>query len=587
MRAPLVGLMVLATTLAQEPNPADWYSKYPHYPDYCSIPSAMENRQIPPLPSDGQWGESRLKHVSVIIRHGARTPTRPDLTCWSGYHDAPETSVWNCNLTTWMVLPTPFDGSSASPAFFEKHYDGLMHTSLANELNGTCQRGQLLWQGYDQEMTNGKHLRDAYVYNSKNYDHDTRLRLLDTHSPLTPHLYFRVDDDQRTVMSGQVLLQGMLGSDLTANLPLHIADRDNDIMDPNEYVCPRLREMRERFERSQQYQQYMNSKEVVTLRAFMKDVLGINGDMDAIDCLMTAMCTDRPIPDSIDDFDPDWQARRLQNFTEDHVEGNTTGAFVDEPVTTPVVDYGNHLFQRLFQFDSDMWTMVYSADNAAYAKLGMAWLWADILKHIRGFFYETEDPSIKKFALYSGHDTTIMPILVSLGPDVWDHKWAPYASMIVIELHEINIDGHADKDIFQSNFAFRLIYNGQVLTHLMDGCPNDSELCDAQVFLTTVGEFATPTPECRRRFPIPTVYEDTVSRAREFFATPGGIVALLMLVAASATVGALGSFFCLTGGLSRKRHRRSQVPTDEHDGLTIENGDYENGYTDNPTFTID
>jgi ubiquitin-like domain-containing CTD phosphatase 1 len=40
-----------------------------------------------------------------------------------------------------------------------------------------------------------------------------------------------------------------------------------------------------------------------------------------------------------------------------------------------------------------------------------------------------------KLALFSGHDTTLMPILATLGGDVWaGAEWAPYASMILIEL---------------------------------------------------------------------------------------------------------------------------------------------------------
>jgi hypothetical protein len=40
-----------------------------------------------------------------------------------------------------------------------------------------------------------------------------------------------------------------------------------------------------------------------------------------------------------------------------------------------------------------------------------------------------------KFALFSGHDTTIMPLLASLDPGLWnDTDWAPYASMVLIEV---------------------------------------------------------------------------------------------------------------------------------------------------------
>lgn len=50
------------------------------------------------------------------------------------------------------------------------------------------------------------------------------------------------------------------------------------------------------------------------------------------------------------------------------------------------------------------------------------------------FFKVMEKGGIPRMALYSGHDTTVMPLLASLGDDVWDGTWAPYASMLVIEV---------------------------------------------------------------------------------------------------------------------------------------------------------
>jgi hypothetical protein len=51
-----------------------------------------------------------------------------------------------------------------SPLFLlEKRYDAL-HEPMSNYLNGTCQVGQLLEPGYEQELRNGQFLRDAYVY---------------------------------------------------------------------------------------------------------------------------------------------------------------------------------------------------------------------------------------------------------------------------------------------------------------------------------------------------------------------------------------------------------------------------------------
>jgi hypothetical protein len=47
-----------------------------------------------------------------------------------------------------------------------KRFDALQYPQygLSNHLNGTCQLGQLIDQGYSQEIANGQFLRDAYAY---------------------------------------------------------------------------------------------------------------------------------------------------------------------------------------------------------------------------------------------------------------------------------------------------------------------------------------------------------------------------------------------------------------------------------------
>ena len=60
-----------------------WYTKFPHYPEYCSTQDQMNTRNIPPLKvSDGI--NTQLVHVTAIIRHGARAPHVEK--CWSGWN---------------------------------------------------------------------------------------------------------------------------------------------------------------------------------------------------------------------------------------------------------------------------------------------------------------------------------------------------------------------------------------------------------------------------------------------------------------------------------------------------------------------
>lgn len=116
-------------------------------------------------------------------------------------------------------------------------------------------------------------------------------------------------------------------------------------------------------------------------------------------------------------------------------------------------------------------------------------LWKEIMANIlpivgdsSNYTFPEETPP--KLALFSGHDTTLMPILATLGQDVWSGtEWAPYASMILIEIYDMSV--HPE---YPSGYAFRLIYNGNVLTQHMENC--SSELCDSKTLLDQVMPFA-------------------------------------------------------------------------------------------------
>jgi hypothetical protein len=326
----VIPLLILSSAAVADDNPDNWYKRYAQYPEYCSTPAEMHARRIPPLRDDNpHLGETRLVHVTTVIRHGARTPWSSNQECWKGYWDSDETGIWNCDLTTILAPPTPTEvkeeeGDHQMKAdnamfLFEKKYDALADPKdgLTNELKGTCQLGQLLLQGYEQEIQNGQFLREAYLYDGQKYDHDERMQLLDIsfeeYSPWdSTNLHYRADDDQRTLMSGQVLLRGLFGPEVTKEfektkvyptIPVHTADRKRDILDANEKVCPKLVNLRQEAEQSKEYQQFNNSLKAVGIRNFKATKLGKTATNDQLlDCLMTTMCTDRPLPEIINDY---------------------------------------------------------------------------------------------------------------------------------------------------------------------------------------------------------------------------------------------------------------------------------------------
>ena len=67
----------------------------------------------------------------------------------------------------------------------------------------------------------------------------------------------------------------------------------------------------------------------------------------------------------------------------------------------------------------------------------MAPLWTEIMDNIRPWLQDSNegDSDAPKLAIFSGHDTTLMPLLASIGPKLWNEEdWPPYASMLLIEV---------------------------------------------------------------------------------------------------------------------------------------------------------
>jgi len=426
------------------------------------------------------------------------------------------TGIWNDDVTQ-------ADGQGEQ-LMFEKRYDA--HYSAAgkhftpnmrNTLGGTCEIGQLLSEGYDQQLENGNILKNAYVRDDTeelNQDMDPDQVLWDFDQDADnsyvdrayegKNMYFRSDDYQRTLVSGQVLLQTLFDSlikrhgahawktldedgnevQTDTNKPtfnpvikVHTNDRDTDTLSPNHKICPRLDELEEEAMSTTEYvTKFVTSDESVALKKKIEDLGGANRMEEsdaAIDCLMTSMCTDRTLPDALDDYNS------LSKDT-------------------------NSVFKQVADAALSKKTFVYDYNKAAYAKLAMTPLWSDILSNI---LTHTQIPIEKlqetwpdirqsppKFALFSAHDTTIMGLLSSLDLESDLNKWPAYASMFLIELYSLETTYlprdmlQTVKDTFPTKMAFRMIYNGEVVTQLMPRC--EAELCDVYNLIDHLSVYA-------------------------------------------------------------------------------------------------
>jgi len=167
-----------------------------------------------------------------------------------------------------------------------------------------------------------------------------------------------------------------------------------------------------------------------------------------------------------------------------------------------------------------------------------------------------------------------------------DYDWPPYASAVIIEIHQVNINGTADSGNLypKDSYMFRLLYNGKVMTHLIDGCTQSGvdedgvELCGVQVLIDRVDSFATAQKiNCTRSSP----EVDDSSSASTLALTADNIVSMFLLALGSAMLGSLATYLrlravdrrrtaaeSLSGGGRRKgrnRDGRSQIPQTDHD----------------------
>mmetsp|Transcript_1964 Transcript_1964/g.5948 ORF Transcript_1964/g.5948 Transcript_1964/m.5948 type:complete len:382 (+) Transcript_1964:164-1309(+) len=288
--------------------------------------------------------------------------------------------------------------------------------------------------------------------------------------------YARSSDLSRTRASAEAVLGEVL---VDARGSLHVADLATDWIFPNVNVCPRVAD----------FAAGNVSRSEVTgeLKRLFGDEWRWGDDMAGthlMDCVLTSVC-----------------------------EG-----FASEDLET--------LAPELLELaERSEYAKVRSAD---YARLVSAPLVARMRR-----FLSARAP---RFVLWSGHDTTIMPLRVALGYD--DGRWPPYASATLLELY---------RDDRRRSFV-RLVADRA--PRLIAGC--DDLLCPLSVFLEATSWADRPV-DCA-----PAASAVLLAAQDRFFAAAaadGRPVHLPALVAAALLSLGLGLSAALT--TSRRRRRRS------------------------------
>ena len=95
-----------------------------------------------------------------------------------------------------------------------------------------------------------------------------------------------------------------------------------------------------------------------------------------------------------------------------------------------------------------------------------------------------------KLNLYSGHDTTLLPLLSALGIDI--SNWPPYASNIIFELYRKNVSG-------KSEYFVKVLYNGE--EQRVTG--EYSTMCPLATFIKSMESIRLTHPEYRKLCDMP------------------------------------------------------------------------------------
>ncbi|KAH9193916.1 hypothetical protein AeNC1_004094 [Aphanomyces euteiches] len=399
---------------------------YPEFP-YCS--KHVEQNVIERLQSPDQY---KLQQVQIVMRHGARVLASHSF-CWAGYN-----VTWTCNARMHVSPSLEVGGALSSHHVYDNKYlDG------ETVLKGNCHIGQLLDEGYNQEVENGRIFRKAYVETNQLFRSDEQIDLSNSND-----FYLSSTDMQRTVMSGQLVIDAMFPPAVTSDavVPWHIGDIAQSSYVPNPSSCPKLADIKAQYESSAGYIQWHDAHAPVV--NLTKTIFDTYDERILFDCLLTSRCS---MPSSL-------------------------------PPTLSVAQYDS-----IVNYERDKRMKIYTEDPL-YSKVSMA----KVLLSIRNRILARIHGDGPRFALYSGHDDTVMPILAALGGSAWLLDWPPYAAFLAMELY-------ADANNATAHFV-RFIYQGKPLT--LPGCRSD-KLCPLELLLAAT-DYATDPNVCKASFKGPT-----------------------------------------------------------------------------------
>ncbi|KAF9111233.1 hypothetical protein BGX27_005209 [Mortierella sp. AM989] len=394
---------------------------------------------------------STLVNSQLFIRHGDRTPIAVlpldlDMT-------------WECaNTSAYAFTGIGTDQEEKAP--FE-HANVVAHQvvtipptspfAATRMWKGSCIPGQLTPVGAMQHRKLGAALRQIYV---------DELKLLPaTFDPEVLHI--RSTDLWRTRQSAENLMAGLYGvqSHSLATPPpvlqIHTLPIEIDYLTMNTGACPRLPQLRLAVEKSSPILKKLR-EDNVDFNNELVEILGEEKPWSGyMDTILPRICHGMPL-----------QCRQGQ------------GAGDKKCITPKTVE-------RILENVGIHSTEIYRDGQGVFdvLQLGIGPLTKDIKQNLLN---AKADGKIR-LSFYSGHDTTISPLLGLF--DSLDQRWPPYASNMLIELWKSPSGEH----------HVRVLYNGAILSTKSKWC--DLEWCPLDTFINHLDKFIVEdvTASCRKQ----------------------------------------------------------------------------------------
>ncbi|GAB5592234.1 hypothetical protein Unana1_07134 [Umbelopsis nana] len=395
-----------------------------------------------------------LKFVQLVHRHGERTPVRKRL-------ETLVPSVWElCHANTQMFATiASLDGDTISPTLRSVPLTRLVETEIGEGRQltsrpGACYYGQLTNVGRASITKLGANLRDIYVNHLKYLPEEWDEKAI----------YIRSTDYNRTQESVQQLVAGGLyppeKRDESFRLNIRTRDPRDDNMFPNP-SCKKLRQLTRDFNKiiAEQCAPKL-AKISERMRTYVPEVSldshpSANGILDT---LVAAKAHGFKLPSDIDDD-------LLEDLAEVVTHEWFAGAMQSEEIR----------------------------------RLSLGRLMGDIrdrmIRKVHGSDKLVGEQDLK-MAIYSGHDTTVAPLLIILG--CFDKRWPPFSSSILFELFKEkspSSGGWFDslwKKPVEQDYYVRVRYQDKIMK--LPGCaeqgkhhPNgDQSLCTLTAFREAV-----------------------------------------------------------------------------------------------------